>query len=178
MRFSHVMSDIAETYIEVVHRLETYPTDESLSDVFAITASAGQLQQRPSKNNASPGADMNCHYEHLTNKRKSNDEPPRLLSKVSPNSGWNREHESKVRLLCTGRRYIITKKGYLDLGQGCADIGDKICVLFGGNTPYLLRQDSGHHRMIGECYVHGIMQGEVIEEWEAGRLTQECFELR
>jgi len=31
---------------------------------------------------------------------------------------------------------------------------------------------------VGECYVHGFMQGEVVKEWEDGKLSSDVFYLR
>lgn len=42
--------------------------------------------------------------------------------------------------------------------------GDVLCVLFGGNVPYIIRtKDDESHNFIGECYTHGIMDGEALQ---------------
>ncbi|KAF2138644.1 uncharacterized protein K452DRAFT_290297 [Aplosporella prunicola CBS 121167] len=45
--------------------------------------------------------------------------------------------------------------------------------------PSILRpQENGDYRFCGQCYVHGIMYGEVIDMWERGELgEQETFRL-
>ena len=46
---------------------------------------------------------------------------------------------------------------------------DLICILFGCSVPIVLRQqkDAGtgeeYFQLIGECYIHGIMEGEALE---------------
>ncbi|TFB01524.1 hypothetical protein CCMA1212_006209 [Trichoderma ghanense] len=72
-----------------------------------------------------------------------------------------------------GRRFFITKKGYFGLGPQKAEPGDGVAVLFGSGVPFVLRGCSTADgkrawKMVGECYVHGIMQGEIIQEWELG----------
>ncbi|UKZ59560.1 uncharacterized protein TrAtP1_000861 [Trichoderma atroviride] len=72
-----------------------------------------------------------------------------------------------------GRRFFITKKGYFGLGPQKLEPGDRVAVLFGSGVPFVLRKCpaiAGRRawRIIGECYVHGIMQGEVIRKWELG----------
>ena len=43
-----------------------------------------------------------------------------------------------------------------------------ICLLRSGKVPYVLRQESaGQYRLLGKCYVDGIMFGEAAE---GGRL--------
>lgn len=49
--------------------------------------------------------------------------------------------------------------------------GDEICIFYGGDAPFCLRPDgSGRHEIIGDGYLHGFMDGEVmdadIEEWD------------
>jgi hypothetical protein len=45
-----------------------------------------------------------------------------------------------------------------------AEIGDVIALLEGGRVPYILRPktgvDEGCYELIGDAYVHGIMDGE------------------
>jgi hypothetical protein len=81
--------------------------------------------------------------------------------------------EAGIEKFALGRRFFITKKGYFGLGPQKSEPGDRIAVLFGSGVPFVLRKcpsRSGTRawRIIGECYVHGIMQGEVIRKWELG----------
>jgi hypothetical protein len=40
-------------------------------------------------------------------------------------------------------------------------------TLFGGNVPYVLRPvGDDHYRLVGECYFHSVMGGQVVEEWK------------
>jgi hypothetical protein len=59
---------------------------------------------------------------------------------------------------------FITAKGYLGMGREVMEIGDWLCVFLGAETPFLLREASYQHEFnfLGECYVHGIMDGEVM----------------
>jgi len=42
-----------------------------------------------------------------------------------------------------------------------AEVNDIVCVLLGRPTPFALRRkENGQYRLIGECYVHGLMAGE------------------
>ncbi|KAF5588267.1 heterokaryon incompatibility (het-6OR allele) [Fusarium subglutinans] len=59
------------------------------------------------------------------------------------------------------RRFFRTEKGYMGLVPPDIQPGDAICLLLGGSVAYALRR-SAHETWIyiGECYVHGIMDGE------------------
>ena len=63
-----------------------------------------------------------------------------------------------------GRRLIQTKSGLIGLGPGFARTGDLICVLFDGHVLYVLRKNnrSSLFEFVGECYIHGMMDGEAM----------------
>ncbi|GME28878.1 uncharacterized protein K452DRAFT_353118 [Neofusicoccum parvum] len=62
------------------------------------------------------------------------------------------------------RRMGTTEKGYLGLLPRQTKPGDVVCILLGCNVPFIIRKaDKGMYRLVGECYVHGIMEGEVVE---------------
>ena len=70
-----------------------------------------------------------------------------------------------------GRRFFTTSKNYMGLAQSGVRIGHAVVVLHGGKTPYLLqrkRRGSSGYRFVGECYVHGLMNGETLTKpiWE------------
>jgi hypothetical protein len=59
-----------------------------------------------------------------------------------------------------GRRFFTTKNGYMGLSPSLARIGDKVVILLGGKTPFILRKTKeNRYRFMGECYVHGMMTG-------------------
>jgi hypothetical protein len=61
------------------------------------------------------------------------------------------------------RKLFLTRKGYLGLGPKHVLQGDNVSILKGGSVPVILRKNNEHVRMIGEAYVHMIMDGEAIE---------------
>jgi len=79
-----------------------------------------------------------------------------------------------VQTATTGRVFFITEQGYMGLGPAHVEIGDDVAVLAGGHTPFILRptqekeidRDYGVqqcYKLIGDCYVHGLMDGEAVE---------------
>ncbi|KAI8673285.1 Cyclic nucleotide-binding domain-containing protein [Fusarium keratoplasticum] len=63
------------------------------------------------------------------------------------------------------RRLGRGENGFLALLPGEAEVGDRIVLVKGGRVPLLLRRDEeGMYRLVGEAYVHGIMDGEMFEE--------------
>jgi hypothetical protein len=64
------------------------------------------------------------------------------------------------------RRLFATGKKYIGLAPASTQVGDLVCVLLGGHTPFLLRpceEYRGRYRLVGECYIHGIMHGEALQ---------------
>ncbi|KAI0912717.1 heterokaryon incompatibility protein-domain-containing protein [Ustulina deusta] len=64
-----------------------------------------------------------------------------------------------------GRVFCITE--HLRLGQVPigSEPGDRICILVGGEIPYVIRRTGqGRYRLIGEAYIDGVMDGEALED--------------
>ncbi len=59
------------------------------------------------------------------------------------------------------RRLIRTSTNHLGIAPIAAEPGDVVCVLGGSKVPFVMRKIEDHYVMIGECYVQGIMDGEV-----------------
>lgn len=55
--------------------------------------------------------------------------------------------------------------------------GDLCRILFGARLPYILRRVRNGYLLVGESYIHGIMQGEIVGAWRGGDLRAEYFEL-
>lgn len=81
---------------------------------------------------------------------------------------------SRLVVLFRERRLMTTNKGYLGFGSRYMGSGDIIFVLMGCNVPVVLREcGKGMYQVVGECYVYGIMKGEVIEGLERGEYQLE-----
>jgi Heterokaryon incompatibility protein (HET) len=88
----------------------------------------------------------------------------------------NASFERTMRKKIYGRRLMTTETGYIGLGPLASRKGDKVCVLFGCSTPVVLRPlPNGGYKFIGECYVHGIMEGEAIAMLEKEELVKQPF---
>lgn len=75
------------------------------------------------------------------------------------------------------RQLLISKKGYVGLGPMPTRKGDLICVLYGCSVPVVLRKVGGHYVFIGECYVHGLMDGEALDLLAIKKATEQEFEI-
>jgi hypothetical protein len=68
--------------------------------------------------------------------------------------------DASIQKWSSKRRFCVTKAGRFACVPLEAEENDVICILFGANVPYVLRQKGEHYEVVGECYVDGIMHGE------------------
>ena len=62
--------------------------------------------------------------------------------------------------------------GLAPLGD-LVQVGDTCCVIFGATVPFLLTPArEGRHKLISECYIHGVMNGEIMEQYGQSDLSK------
>lgn len=72
------------------------------------------------------------------------------------------------------RRFMTTTKGYVGFVPRRSQVNDLIFVLMGSNLPLVLRPcENGLYKLVGECYIHGIMEGEAMEGLDNGEYKLE-----
>jgi hypothetical protein len=62
----------------------------------------------------------------------------------------------------------------MGLGPESMETDDLVCIISDARTPFVIRKCSGdsdkEYRLVGEAYVHGMMQGEALKQadykWE------------
>jgi hypothetical protein len=86
---------------------------------------------------------------------------------------WDRKED--VQGIAHGRRSFITDLGFIGLAPLASKVGDEICVLFGGSIPFVIRRDGNYCRFVGECYVYGIMNGEVLDKLDESQVEDFLF---
>lgn len=107
----------------------------------------------------------------------------------------NMMYRKTLEKTCSNRRFFVTRDGRYGLGPWNLKKGDTLCVLFGGQTPFILRQVTGrrakfssldnkadavkYYRVIGETYVDGVMyyDGSMENDIRSGRVVPEWFHL-
>ena len=75
------------------------------------------------------------------------------------------------------RRLAYSTNGYMALVSHQAMEGDIIYALFGGSVLYVLRPKGDQFILVGECYVHGLMDGEAMQFLETGRAVIEVVSI-
>ena len=107
----------------------------------------------------------------------------RLIAESEAGSSLITDFMSRVQSVICDRKFLISMNHkWFGLVPDGTEIGDIICILCGCSVPVILRQGSGDDmgcwRLVGECYVHGIMDGEITEaHLTSGMEELESFEL-
>ncbi|KAH7255231.1 heterokaryon incompatibility protein-domain-containing protein [Fusarium redolens] len=94
--------------------------------------------------------------------------------------GNYRRYISAVEPIRDSYRLFDTNSNYFGVGPVDMKIGDRLCVLFGAEVPFLLRPKEDGYLVVGECYVHDLMHGEVLEKLASdpgGRFKAKWFKL-
>ncbi|KAI1137528.1 heterokaryon incompatibility protein-domain-containing protein [Hypoxylon sp. FL0543] len=138
---------------------ERYVTGVSMLEAYARTSVANALRD---KQEPWLGEDPTLEeaQEIILDalKQQDQDQPP---SKTP--SGHTREVYKIMRAMLAGRRLMHGSGGYIGTVPEPTQKGDEICVLLGCHTPMVLRRVRDDvFRIVGECYVLGISEGEAL----------------
>lgn len=83
-----------------------------------------------------------------------------------------RTHETNavITAAVSLKSVFVTKEGYLGLGPAKMQVGDHVFLVPGSNVPFILaplNNSISNYRIVGDCYLQGIMNGEAYESrWE------------
>ncbi|KAK2752445.1 hypothetical protein FQN54_008107 [Arachnomyces sp. PD_36] len=92
---------------------------------------------------------------------------------------WAEAGEASPRLRY-GRRFFASEGGKISWVPGSVQPGDSLCVIFGFAMPFLVRKvkdaEQGtlaQYKLLGACYVHDHMDGEIFLNDKLERVTME-----
>jgi len=103
--------------------------------------------------------------------RASQNRPGSKRKSIAPEI-LQRVDDFKIGILsiARGSKLFITQSKRIGLTSLSTEIGDEAWVLRGGQVPFLLRRrnagDSPDYMLVGDCFVHGCMDGELADELE------------
>lgn len=84
-----------------------------------------------------------------------------------------------MRSLRLRRAFFFSTTGYIGLAPETPEVGDLVSIFLGADVPFAVRKVSSEanekgsdmFRFISECYVHGMMSGEAMQESTAGEVV-------
>jgi hypothetical protein len=57
-------------------------------------------------------------------------------------------------------------------------VDDLVCIFIGASTLFVVREmEDGYFRLVGECYIHGLMAGEAMDDLLTGKLKERTITL-
>jgi hypothetical protein len=108
--------------------------------------------------------------DDVINKRFDKIDPAMYTFLLNPLA---QKYYASVAKWTSGRRFCATEGRYLGWVPKTTQAGDLIAVLQGGAVPMVLRRRStGQYDVLGDCYIHGIMDGEA---WQKDGVDLEMF---
>jgi len=68
-----------------------------------------------------------------------------------------------LKLKAAKRQIFVLSRGYYSFRQDTLRVRDIICILYRGDSPFLVRETGlSYYKLIRESYVHSIMHGEYL----------------
>lgn len=164
--YEHNSEEMA-IYDELLSRLKSYPTGETVEDAFWRTL----IFNHKIDGSVAP-QEFKKSYEALRATIKD-----QQYCAANPSGDTQVERETYTRQLMahnfaetihrwqSDMRPFVTENGFLGQVPTTARIGDVICVFLGAHVPFVLRphERGGSYRVIGDCYLHGMMNGEALQ---------------
>ncbi|KAL2194274.1 hypothetical protein P885DRAFT_43556 [Corynascus similis CBS 632.67] len=88
--------------------------------------------------------------------------PPHPLDESAREAIW--PFQAAVLKTGQGYRFGITACGYMGLFPKECESGDLVAIIPGASTPFVVRPDrsGASFTLVGDCYIHGIMRGELL----------------
>ncbi|PWW76860.1 HET-domain-containing protein [Tuber magnatum] len=169
---------ILETLTSLVSSKNQYPyNNQSLTEALCRTLIADNANFRPALDH-----DERYFFHLLRHRMKTIDVPiiqedlmtDLRYQTVSHHLRNNEPYREELSRNLHGRSFFMTARGFMGLGpkaRRAVLVGDRICILGGGYTPLILREGSDFefkgsggkwYTLVGESYVHGIMDGEYL----------------
>lgn len=130
---------------------------------------------------------------HNNNNIASQEESVEKYQDPEDSRRWKRYRDS-AGIVCNKRKFFFSKKGFFGIGPGALRNGDFIAILLGADVPFIIREvlddnDDDEEiwlrmmmmgnnqpvpmdrkfRLVGECYVDGLMQGQAVKGVEIVR---------
>jgi len=135
----------------------SYPCGGSLLDAFCRTLCGGDF------------AEARAGNTNLSSWQSSKDAFSRILGSSERRVPAMQDGSSELHYLirvgyhANGRSFFTTQEGLIGLAPKRARVGDIVCVLLGCRSPLVLRNvEKAQYQVVGQCYMDGVMDGELI----------------
>jgi hypothetical protein len=153
-----------------------YPSAEMLLEAFAATFVHGyRINYEDYEEHVEP--DFSAYALHIATLCAQEASRYPSLAQVATKGDWKR-YMHEAHSMSYRRSCIMTTQGYLGSVPNATEVGDVICILYGCKVPYVLRPVDGHFFLVGDAYIHGIMDGQAMGRVRDGLLEPQHFLIR
>lgn len=151
---------------------QPYPSKSGLFDAFWQTLVVGKDESGIMKAPSDFAAIFALLIDSTTGSSPSMPDQPTSKRKLTLEnlkfrrpSRTYRQMQVAFEAAVTRRAFGTTSKQYMGLFPRGTKVGDEICIFSGGCVPFVVRPQaaSKSYQLVGECYVHGIMNGEAMQ---------------
>jgi len=133
------------------------------------------------------GYPKNRSFSSISDKRQESliDAYERSMSVTRPadlESVTMEAHERSDAVFCARKLELLrnasmflTRDGRIGVAprSDLVEVGDVCCIVFGATVPFLLTPPKeGRHKLIGECYINGVMDGEIMQQFAGSDLSK------
>ncbi|KAI0400152.1 heterokaryon incompatibility protein-domain-containing protein [Xylaria palmicola] len=82
----------------------------------------------------------------------------------APETNYSSSIDESILSFAVILKFCVTEHGRFSQVPLRSEPGDRVCVLLGGDVPFVIRPTGrGTYTVVGECYVDGVMDGEIFE---------------
>ncbi|KAF2113332.1 heterokaryon incompatibility protein-domain-containing protein [Lophiotrema nucula] len=168
-------NSILVAYANIANQYQTYPTGEAIYDAFWKTLVANKDASGNSHAPQDYSEVLSLVLDSSTGKQPSllgqTYSPRRTKGFFTLSTLQSRKPALTLddlrrafRAAAQNRCFAVTGKNYFGLVPRGTRVGDRIFILNGGPVPFVVREAEGGFVLVGECYIHGIMRGELIDQ--------------
>ena len=163
---------VIESMHMAIEHCQPYPSNSGLFESFWNTLVAGKDETGKFKAPSDYADIFGLLFDSAMGKSPSMPDQPLTKRRLSLQSLQVRRPRRIYRQMqiafeaaVTGRRFGITSKRYMGLLPRGTQLGDQVCVFLGSHVPFVIRRQEmfDSYQLVGECYIHGIMHGEIKE---------------
>ena len=165
-RKNEVGAWLMDNYMELARSISNYPTGEPIEEVLWRTWTCNRTFE-----GTTPLASFGQAFTALQTCLKMSSSAAEIVqTDPETNAYWQALSLQASSFIAATNRWAlrlnlcVTKNKYLGHVPITANAGDLICVILGAGAPFVIRPDptGNTYQLIGECYVHGMMNGEAM----------------
>ena len=179
---SSLLDDSGETLLliqEIRNMLKNNPCSSDFRTIGAtLIAGTNNEREHASEEDCSAFSTWSAYIEN------TGELPPFLADIVKARHNYDpdtvraSEYHQGVYEGLECRCFFVTDSGSMGIGPRTMRSQDIIAILYGCIWPVVLRRQGEYYNILGTCYVHGIMDGEIVRKHQSAGKKAEVFVIR